>query len=350
MNQPTGLTPGPANPAPFSLGAPLTPSFDVADTLPKGARAKLHALRERAADAHALTVPFEEVRVASELKQDADRVLRRLTDHRSVGGHELEDTDGRVIDAKRTLDKATANLKRLQQRQEAKSQAWQAATAALQRIERWLRDEVPPGNALRDHAHAMPKLDGSIIDAIADRRRQVTELKADLATIAAAPHSSAFCKQQARMQIARLAAKGTPSLDNLIGRGGDIEFAQQDMSVPVVGANWTQIDALATLVWLHRDQLLKKLDSEIDAASDDGAALDADERQRRESETRASLLACERDLAALIWEAQRQHLPVDFPADIAPIAILSVQLASARPVEPMPGSSFDHALSIIGLR
>ena len=168
---PEGLVPGPAIPTPFSVPAPLTPSFDVADTLPKGGRAKLQALRERASDAHALTVPFEDVRVASEAKQDADRALKRLTDHRSVGGHELEDTDGRVIDARRTLDKAVANLKRLQQRQEAKAQTWQSATAALQRTERWLRDEVH-GNVLRDYTHPMPKVDGSLIEEIEDRRRR----------------------------------------------------------------------------------------------------------------------------------------------------------------------------------
>jgi hypothetical protein len=197
----------------------------------------------------------------------------------------------------------------------------------------------------------MPKLDGeTIIEAIERYAEYCSAGRALLVKIARAPHTSAFCKQQARMQIARLAAKGAPSLESLIARGGDIEFAQTDMSVPVAGGNWTQADALATLVWLHRDQLLKKLDSEIDAACDDDAALDDAERQSRRSETQASLIDSERGLAALIWEAQRQHLPIEFPADLAPMAILSVQLRQAATVEPSPGSSFDHALSLVGLR
>ena len=229
----------------------------------------------------------------------------------------------------------------------------------MQRIERWLRDDVG-SNVLRDHDHAMPKLDGSLTDAIDDRRRQAGELRNAIAKIAAAPRLSSVCKQQMRMQIARLAAQGTPSLESLIDRGGDIEFARTDMHVPIIAGDKRKPrhrdcfmdadDPMATLVWLLRDTLLKKLDSEIDAASDDGAALDDDERQRRQSETQALLLDCERDIAALIFEAQRQGLPVEFPADIAPMAILSVEFRSAAPANPSPGSAIDHAMKIVGLR
>ena len=358
---PEGLVPGPAHPLPFTLGFPAQPAFDVIEVLPPNARAKLRALRLRSQDAHSLIPLFEQIHEASEAKQNAERALKRLTDHRSVGGFELSDEDGRTIAAQKTVNKATAELRRLTALQTARSQAWQETTAALQRIERWLRDDLG-GGVLQDHEHAMPRLgkDENLLHAIADRRRQITELKAGLATIANAPRPSSFCKERARMQIAKMAAKGSPSLESLILRGGDIGFAHTDMNVPIIAGNkgspvtaicaWEQADAMATLVWLFRDQLLKKLDSEIDAASDDGAALDDDERERRQSEVQASLLACEYDLAALIWEAQRQGLPIEFPADCAPQAILSVQLVTARPVDAPRGSSFDHALQLVGLR
>jgi hypothetical protein len=56
------------------------------------------------------------------------------------------------------------------------------------------------------------------------------------------------------------------------------------------------------VVWLHRDAIIKRLDAEIDAESDDAASLSHEDRQRRESEVQAALLEQERIESALVWK------------------------------------------------
>ena len=110
----TTLTPGPAIPQPFSTGLQFSLSSDLLALLPSAADDKLRLLRQRFSDAHAIIPAFETIREASDAKQNADRALKRLTDDRSVGGFELGPDDGRVVDAQRTLDKATADFRRLE--------------------------------------------------------------------------------------------------------------------------------------------------------------------------------------------------------------------------------------------
>ena len=119
----TGLTPGPvaetiAQP-PFSLGPALSPQVDLLELLPPGAADKLRALRQRSDDLHAIIPPFAELQEATGLKQDAERALKRLTAHPSERGHNLPETDSRVVIAQQHLDKMAADLKRLQAQRNA---------------------------------------------------------------------------------------------------------------------------------------------------------------------------------------------------------------------------------------
>jgi hypothetical protein len=61
-----GFTPAPLNQQPLSFGAPhVAPPFDVIELLPEERKDLLRKLRQRADDARALAVPFEDVRAAS---------------------------------------------------------------------------------------------------------------------------------------------------------------------------------------------------------------------------------------------------------------------------------------------
>jgi hypothetical protein len=97
---------------------------------------------------------------------------------------------------------------------------------------------------------------------------------------------------------------------------GAVGFADLEAAVPL-------------LVWLHRDALIKRLDAEIDAEADDGAALTHNDREKRSTEVMQDLLATERDEAALVWSAMSQNLPVEHRNDCAPQAILQVRLVTA---------------------
>jgi hypothetical protein len=64
-----------------------------------------------------------------------------------------------------------------------------------------------------------------------------------------------------------------------------------------------------------------------------------EERQQREAEVRADLLAVERDEAALVWQAQAQGLPVEHRADISPLALLGVTLVTTPRADGLPETS-----------
>jgi hypothetical protein len=116
-----------------------------------------------------------------------------LTAHPSERGFNLPETDSRVVFAQQHLDKMAADLKRLQERSEARAQAWQKASEANAAAESWLRDGGRPGGTeLQDHETEMPKLlkGETILDVVERLRRRVRELKTDLHRIASAPYPS----------------------------------------------------------------------------------------------------------------------------------------------------------------
>jgi hypothetical protein len=157
-----GFTPAPTvtvpAPTPFSAGPQLQPQFDVIELLPPDAQERLRMLRQRAADAHALIPEFESIREASMAKIEAANALKRLTNHPQDGGFDLKPDDRRVVEAQRTLDKATADFKRLQELQEVRSAAWQTASAALANVGDWLRHGKPADCVLEAVETAPPKL------------------------------------------------------------------------------------------------------------------------------------------------------------------------------------------------
>ena len=199
----TALTPAPTvtvtAPTPLVAGVHTQPSFDVIELLPQQAAERLRKLRIRRDDAHRLTVPYEDIREASAAKTNAENALKRLLAPAGEGGFKLKPDDQRVIAAQRTLDKATDEFLRLQERQQARSSAWEASARVLSAVEGWLRERRPSGTTLEDHPPPEVKLKGeSVTDAISRLQRRTRELRADLRRIEAAPHPSAWAKQAMR--------------------------------------------------------------------------------------------------------------------------------------------------------
>jgi hypothetical protein len=117
----------------------------------------------------------------------------------------------------------------------------------------------------------------SILDGIQRLRRRGRELKADLSRIQSAPYPSSYAKQKMRTQIEALAMP--PSVAELIEHDRQVVFQTQRLKSSVYNTGTPAIafaevpDTLALLAWLHRDALVKRLEAEIDAESDDAAAL-----------------------------------------------------------------------------
>ena len=98
-------------------------------------------------------------------------------------------------------------------------------------------------------------------------------------------------------------------------------------------------DVLGLIAWMHRDLLIKRLDTLIDAESDPGAALSHGDREIRTAEVMGDLLSVEFQESFFVWEAQAQNLPIEHRGDINPVALLGVRLVTAARVNETPGTT-----------
>jgi len=334
---------------PFSFGpAPIAPGFDTLSILPPAAAERLRLLRLRAADAHAVTVPFEDVRTASMARIDAENALRRLQAHASEGGFGLKPDARQVIEAQRLLDRLTAEFTRLTDRQATRAAAFQASSAALAKCEDWLKHGVP-GNCTLDTVETEPVRllkNETVLDAIERLRRRVRELRADLHRIASSPMPSSYCKAKMRAQIEALAQRGEPSASLLIEHDGEIDFATMRQQSTVYNATpeavaYAQVvDVVGLVAFLFKEQVAKKLSELIDTEADDAAAMSTEQRQKAEAEVMSDLLDTERQIASLVWRGQSEGLPCDH-GDCSPQAVLGVALiVSPRAIDGPTTSPF----------
>lgn len=354
---------GPINPQPVSQIS-FTPSHigtDPAAYLPAAAADRFRALKQHVDDLHKLMPEFSERHDAHTAKLQAEQTLKRLTDHASVGGFQLPDDDPRCRGEKAKLDALAAECRRLDGIYEARLQAWRAASQTVSAVTAYLLDGRPAGTVLQDFSGPKPTLNKGedIITAVERLRHRVRELRADLNRIAAAPFLSSYCKQKAKAQIEALAARGAPSVSRLVEHDGDIEFADELRSVPIIAgskenpvatvAGWEQTNVLALVCWINKDALVARLDAEISSEADDAAALSHEARETAAAEVTTDLLAVEREECFWLWEAMAKNLPVPLRVDVDPVALLGLQLVTATPSNPSPGTSAGNAFDRVGL-
>jgi len=333
---------------------------DVADALPPSAATRLHALRMRASDAQgAMRLVLDDIAGLRDEKFDYESQLRVLQAKyrdnrmRSLGGPEVyEETEeiakldaatranarltwiGRddppqMVDLKKKINRAFAEMTRLTAANEARSALWNARGGLVHNVETYLRNGIPRGctlHALPEPAPVLPK-GGNIIDALEGKRRRRSELAADLHATRSAPILAAMARQRAHEKIEALAARGEPDISRLM-YGGDLELPEMEMTVtPVIQSEvpllivWRQPDAIAYLTWLHKDAALKKIDAMI-ASEDDGSGLSDETRSQRENEILHDTRAVEREECALIEMAHALGMSsIEFSADCSPLAL-----------------------------
>jgi hypothetical protein len=355
----TQLTPAPTITinAPLTLptGVQLQPTFDPIELLPPSAAEKLRMLRQRSADAHAIVPEFEDIRRASAARSDAANALKRLTDHSQDGGFRLPDTDARVLAASNSLEKAEAEFRRIKDRSEVRAAAWQSASAALPAVEDWLKNGRPSGVVLEAVEVDVPrpvKGEGGLLDQIENRRRRVRELKAAKHTIESAPFPSAFAKQRLRAMVDQLSQRGEPDVTLLLEHDREVIWPTSRQQAEVYGterafAFHEAVDVVGLLAFLLKPTLVAALDKLVDEASDDGAALTHEAREKAEAEVMADLLSAERTESSLVWAAQKQDLPCEHRADISPQALLAVALVVSPRAEPS-GTSDGYSYNLVG--
>lgn len=322
---------------PFNFGSvPSGPAFDVADLLPAAAAERLRKLRVRRDEAFAVTVAHAELQSLTVERQQAEQRLRQLRAHPQDHGHNLPVTDARVVAQQKLVDKLSGDLRRLNERSEARAQAWNVAGRVLTNVEDWLKNARPAGASLQDHPTPDVKLlkNESITDAIARLQRRVRELLADQHRISSSPFPSSFAKQRMREIVEQLAARGAPDVSLLVEMDRAIEWPTMRVQSEVYGAERALafhegVDVVGLVAFLFKEQVAKKLSELIDSDADDAAAMTHEARALAEATVRSDLLDIERQEASLVWTAQAQGIVTEHRADCSPQAILSVQIVTS---------------------
>lgn len=169
-------------------------------------------------------------------------------------------------------------------------------------------------------------------DSLERLRRRVRELRSDLDQVRFAPYPSSEAKQLVRAQIDLLAARGAPTLFDVIDSRGDIKWPEHitrsmSMSVsnePAQMVITTIPDTLAIFAWLHRDALIAGLDREIEASSQDDQALTGEQRIKKSAQIASDILATEREEEALIEQMEASGALFLRRTDADPRAILGL--------------------------
>jgi hypothetical protein len=84
------------------------------------------------------------------------------------------------------------------------------------------------------------------------------------------------------------------------------------------------LDAASFMAWAFKDQLIKRLDAEIDSEKDDPNALTIEERQKRAALVMGDLRVIERQEAALMFKGWSEGLSIQPREDLDPVAMLNV--------------------------
>ena len=328
---------------------------DPAALLPDAAAVKMVALHQRAVDLFAQVPEFSEVQEASQARQQhADRISD-LTKAKGEAGFGLGDDAPQVVAARRQLERAEKEFKRLSSLKEIRGARWNDAKRLETSVSDWLlRGGIPHGCVLEAVEDAplselLSKADNGRIDAGVERYRlRLRELAADLHRVKSAPWPSSVAKVAAREMIDRLADQGAPNLDGAIEFGQPISFASmmvtstvRNVDTPAIA--FAEIDnATGLLCWLFRDQMLAQI--RIDEVADDKNALDEKARAELEAQIGNDMLAIERSECACIWHAEAKGEVIDFRPTTSPQSVLGVALRTQT--RAVQSTSTAHAYDI----
>jgi hypothetical protein len=136
-----------------------------------------------------------------------------------------------------------------------------------------------------------PKRGETIVAAVERVRQQIADLTSQLDDLRAAPLTRTELRKRAAALVDELAERGRPIAH--VERG---EFSVQWRRTLSAIPGMTPTDAVALLAWIDPDTLVARLMGEIP----DAPGVSAAERERREPELEAQILALERVEEALI--------------------------------------------------
>ena len=321
-----------------ALTAEALPSRDVIDRLPPEAQIKLANLRDQVEQAFALqraqTARVDEARKAHwraadalqrlEAAYAAGHVTRDRVERKTRG----DDLDGLVFEPEERVVTETrkirpdearlareradvARLKSEWDRQKATLDSMGVTSgmlAAVRRnLEAWLGG-FPAGAMLPLYAGRVKTPTGELLERATTLRTQILALCEEAEDVRSAPFPADEIKARLHPEIDALARRGRPDIAGIMGlaplaiptKDALLHAVLTDGATGVVRGSVD--DGVALVAWLFRDELVAKIDAEIDAAAE-AEALTMDERQRRLADLCTRQLAAEREECATIEAA-----------------------------------------------
>jgi hypothetical protein len=188
------------------------------------------------------------------------------------------------------------------------------------------------------------KKNETVQQAVERLRRKLRELQADTRRVAAAPIHSSRAREIVRAQVEALATRGQPDVELTIESASPMAWPMEFVSLqlhgmtnvgnPVAGsAGGSLPNAMAYFTWILKDEILKRLDQEIDELSDDDSSLTDIQRAEQLNEIAQDRLVLEREECALIERAEEQGHTIVRRSDCDPRALLSLSSDLPGPTE-----------------
>ncbi|MFD2183326.1 hypothetical protein [Rhodoplanes azumiensis] len=294
---------------------------DVADRLPPRAREHLHGLRERLEIARAASSETNSKRHEARERHGKLRSSFEIFMKPAIEKNEREGRPKPVsaAQAERELARAAADYENISKRSEALSEARSRLSRLVRGIETFI-GELPPDVRVFDHEVEFPKVkNGDFATAVETRRRHLRVLEANRHRVTSAPRPSKVAKELIVAEIDRLAERGAPVVD------GAIEVNRSLIDWPT-RLHTVEFDPLALTAWLHRDALVKKLLSEVDAIADDANALTDEQRNAALAENEGDRLATEFEEELLIRHIEAGGGSFERRPDASPQAVLQITI------------------------
>jgi hypothetical protein len=301
---------------------------------------RLETIRELADATHRQMPLIEERQHANTARGDAQRRLDQLTAHPHTNfgtgyGFGLPETDARVIQQQQVLAQATAAAQRLDDRYRRAIEKWTPRARTRRDCEAWFNNR-PGGTAVTDYVGPEPQLAKHRVES--------------------APFPLAHARERLRQIIDQVAQ--APNVSMLIEHeAGNIGWPTRTLTSAVMNAEGQRPIAfaetenmLALMLWGTKDLWLKRLDALLVQEADEPASLSIEARQVQAATIQDDLLAVSRDLAWWTWKGLDAALPVWFPADLNPAAILGAELITVANGSASPGTDLSHIVTISGPR
>lgn len=327
---------------------------DVIDCLPEPAR--LQKQRDRKADVAATVQRLaEEQYLASQAKLAAEAALRSLQNWRSASAsrgvsgidaafpgrlsagpveHHLppvRPSAARLAEAEKEVSDAKRRCDEIAERIAAKQAELHPLDALVANLERFI-SSIAGSEILEPHRENRKTQKAATPDDLKAVRQRIVDYKAEINTVRSAPPPKADIKARARAQIERMATAG--ALDYRAA----IQFSSRDIGFPQTLISFSTLSPAGAgaasiyvpmpnelICWLFLDQILARIEADIDKLASDEGALSDVEKQKRETEIRSLLLQAERDEENIIDQLeQASTATIQRRPDADPRAVLGL--------------------------